>query len=319
MNIVLEIYIAIAILAILVFLYRRYYPRKTHMENSNVVITGGSSGVGLAVAQECLNRGASTVVLIARNKEGLEKAKQSLKYNEAQQKVLTYSADVSNWESLQTAFNGIKQSVQTIDYLFANAGFSKPGLFQDTNSNDFQQHVNIDYLGAAYASRLALPMMKKGSHITYSGSVCSIFTFTGYSAYGPAKYAVKALAETLRNELRSSQINIHMGILSTVDTPGLKRENEVKPEVCSAIEGTATVFQPSYIAKELLKGIDRNDYYITMEFLSWIMAELGFGICPTGNIFMQLLFAPFIPLIRFGALIYVDVLARKPLPKPKSD
>lgn len=319
MNIIIEIYIVIAILAILLFLFRRYYPRKTHMQNANVVITGGSSGVGLAVAQECLDRGAHTVTLIARNKEGLDKAIQSLNYNKSQQIVFGYSADVSNWESLQSAFNNIKKSVKTIDYLFANAGFSKPGLFQDTNGDDFQRQISVDYLGAAYTSRLALPMMKKGSHITYSGSVCSIFTFTGYSAYGPAKYAVKALAETLRNELKSSHINIHMGILSTVDTPGLKRENEVKPEVCSAIEGTAHVFQPPYIAKELLKGIDRNDYYITMEFLSWIMAELGFGICPTGNIFMQLLFAPFIPLIRFGALIYVDVLARNPLPKPKSD
>ena len=289
------------------------------MENANVVITGGSSGVGLAVAQECLNRGAHFVVLIARNEQRLEKAKESLNYDKSKQTVLTYSADVSDWKSLQSAFNNIKESVQNIDYLFANAGFSKPGLFQDTTCEDFQQQINIDYLGAAYASRLAFPMMRKGSHITYSGSICSIFTFAGYSAYGPAKYAIKALAETLRNELRSSQINIHMGILSTVDTPGLKRENEVKPEVCSAIEGTATVFQPSYIAQTLLKGIDRNDYYITMEFLSWIMAEIGFGICPTSNIFMQLIFAPFIPLIRLGALIYVDVLARNPLPKPKSD
>ncbi|KAK8866941.1 3-dehydrosphinganine reductase [Tritrichomonas musculus] len=319
MNIILEIYIVIAILAILLFIFRHFYPGKTHMENANVVITGGSSGVGLAVAQECLDRGAHKVVLIARNREGLEKASQTLKYDKSNQEVITYSADVSNWESIKSAFDNIKESVKTINYLFANAGFSKPGLFQDTTDDDFKKHIGVDYLGAAYTSRLALPMMQKGSHMTYSGSVCSIFTFAGYSAYGSAKYAIRGLAETLRNELRSSHINVHMGILSTVDTPGLKRENEFKPDVCSAIEGTATVFPPSYIAKMLLKGIDRNDYYITMEFLSWIMAEIGFGICPTSNIFMQLIFAPFIPLIRFGALIYVDVLARNPLPKVKSD
>ncbi|OHT13116.1 oxidoreductase, short chain dehydrogenase/reductase family protein [Tritrichomonas foetus] len=319
MNLIIEIYIAIAILALLVFLYRQLPFRKTPMKGKNVVITGGSSGVGLAVAQECLNRGALNVVLIARGKEGLEKAKALLNIPSPKQMIYTIPADVSNWDSLKSAFETIKEKIHTIDYLFANAGFAKPGLLQDTSSDDFQKQIEVDFLGAAYSARLAFPLLAKNSHVTFSGSICSVFTFAGYASYGSAKYALKALAETLRNELKSSETFIHMGILSTVDTPGLKRENEVKPEVCAAIEGTANIFSPETIAKKLLQGIDRNDYYITMEFLSWIMLEIGFGIAPTSNIFMQLVFAPFIPLIRYGALFYVDFLARKPLPKPKID
>jgi hypothetical protein len=123
----------------------------------------------------------------------------------------------------------------------------------------------------------------------------------------------------MRNELKSVPIHIHLGLLSPVDTPGLKRENETKPAVCRDIEGTATLMSAEEVSAMLLKGIDRGDYCIVMELLTGVLLELNCGIIPSNNIFLSLLIAPFLPLIRWGALKYIDFLARRPRPHSKSD
>jgi NAD(P)-dependent dehydrogenase (short-subunit alcohol dehydrogenase family) len=219
------------------------------------------------------------------------------------------SLDVSDWASVQAGFDKVKEITPSLDYVFANAGFAKPGLLESMSEKDFSGQMGVNHFGAAFTAKFALPLLKKGSHITFSGSVCSILSFAGYSGYGPSKYAVRGLAETLRNELKPKGIKVHLAVISPVDTPGLKRENECKPKVCAAIEGTATLFSPRYIADRIMRGICLGDYVITMELLSWLMLELNCGIIPTSNIFTSLLLSPFLPLIRWAAMLYIDILA----------
>jgi short-subunit dehydrogenase len=220
---------------------------------------------------------------------------------------------------METAFAEIAQFCGTIDFLFVNAGFAKPGLLSEMTSSDLLGQLKVNYAGAVCTTRLAHDLMNRGGHITYSGSVCSVLSFAGYSGYGPSKYAVRGLAETLRNELKSAKLNVHIALLSPVDTPGLKRENETKPSVCRDIEGTATLMSPDEVAEMILRGIDRGDYCIVMELLSWLMVELNCGIIPCNNIFLSLLVAPFLPVIRWGAVKYIDFLARHPTAHAKSD
>jgi 3-dehydrosphinganine reductase len=315
MHIVITLAAAILVLAILLDISRRFFARRLNFSGKTVVITGGSSGVGLALAQESLSRGAATVFLIARTQSTLDSAVNSLQFSSAQ-RVLSISADVSDWSSVEAAVSEISKSCQSVDYLFANAGYADPRLFEELTADQFRNQMNVNFLGAAFVTRLLLPLLRRGSHVVFSASVCSVLSFAGYGAYGPAKYAVRGLAETLRNELKSFGIETHIGILSTVDTPGLKRENEVKPKVCSAIEGTATVFSAKEVAQKIIRGLDRGDYVIVMEPLAWIMVELNCGIIPSNNIFASLLVAPFLPIIRWVAVLYIDFLAKK---HPKSE
>jgi len=288
------------------------------MKDKHIVITGGSSGLGIAIAQECLNRGATCISLIARNSNSLNQAMGSLKIK-SHQKIQCYSADVSNYDSVQEVFNRIAEQKIPIDFLFANAGFAKPGLFTEMKRGDFTSHIDVNYLGAAYTAQFARPLMSKGSHIIFSGSVCSLMSFAGYGGYGPSKYALKALADTLRNELKSENINVHLLVISPMDSPGYKVECQTKPEVCAAIEGTATLFTPEQIAQKVMTGIAHGNFLITMEFISWLIAQMSYGVSPPDNLFAQLLIAPFVPIVRFGTILYIDFIARKPLPKPKSD
>lgn len=316
--VLLLIYSLLVLGALFVFLFRRLVQRKADIAGKHVVITGGSSGIGLAIAQQFLDRGAKRVSLVARSRAGLDKAVQSLKYSN-EQYVEGFTADVSDFESLQLAFEKIKEACPTIDFLFANAGFAKPGLLKESTDKDILQHINVNYLGAAYATKLAYPMLHAGSHVTYSGSFCSILSFAGYIGYSPAKYALRGLADTLRNEFKHDKINVHMLIMSSVDTPGFKVENEFKPKVCADIEGTAQTFTPEEIAIKVVHGIDQGDYLITTEPLAWVALQLTYGVAPCENFFAQMLIAPLLPIIRYLAVKYIDYLAANPKSKDEED
>lgn len=199
-----------------------------------------------------------------------------------------------------------------IDYLFANAGYAKPGEFDQIPPKEFKNLMDVNGLGAINAVKIFKPLMNKGAHITFSGSICSVINFTGYSAYGPSKYALKGFADAIRNEFKPQGINVHMGIISSMDSPGFAVENLTKPTACAAIEGTATLFKPEEISGYLYRGINNNDYYIYMEVLTFFILQVSYSICPSTNLFADLLVAPFVPLIRFGAKVYLDYLAKIP-------
>jgi short-subunit dehydrogenase len=280
------------------------------MKNKVVLITGGSSGLGLALAQECLSLGASHIHLIARNRQNLINASLSLIKSNFQQ-IHIYSVDIANYHDLEEISNEIKIITPKIDYLFANAGYAKPGLLNDLSHEDFINQVRTNYLGDAYAVKIFLPLLTCGSHLIFSGSVCSVMGFVGYSAYSPSKFALKGLSDSLRNELFKDLIYVHICLISTMDTPGLVKENETKPKSCKEIEGTASIFLTKDVSHQILQKISNGEYIITFEVLTWFIAEFGMGICPSNNIFLQILIAPFIPIIRFGVLKFIDFISKR--------
>ena len=313
MPLIFWIYFWIAIAAVAVLLYRKYIPKKLNVKGKNFVITGASSGLGLAIAQLALDGGAAKVTLIARGEKGLQDAAASLKHTDDQE-IQLLTADVTNEDSVKGAF----EQIDKIDFLFPNAGFALPAMFEDTTVDSMKRHINVNYLGAATTTKYAAPKMNPGSHVSYSGSVCSLISFSGYAAYSPSKYALRGLADTLRNELKSQGISAHIAFCSSMDTPGFKKENEVKPASCAAIEGTAHTFTPRMIAEKIFRGIALGDYIIVMEPLVWFISAMGCGITQQNNIFLELLVAPFLPVIRFGSKVYIDLLGRKKT-KAKTD
>lgn len=304
-------YVIVALLFVIVYEYRHLTKKMPNMIGKHVVITGGSSGLGIALAKDSFSNGASDVTLIARKMEQLEAAAAKIPHKEGQ-KIHLISADVTNIESLTKAFDQIKELGLKIDYLFANAGYARPGEFQDLPIQEFKNQVEVNGVGAMLATRLAYPLFNEGAHVTFSGSICSVLTFSGYAAYGPSKYALKGFADTIRNEFTGKKIHVHMGILSSMDSPGYLVENRSKPTACTAIEGTAHLFQPEDISKYVFYGINRNDYFIYTEILTFFIINCSYGLNPSNNIFADLLIAPFIPIIRFFTVIYIDTLAKLP-------
>ena len=152
------------------------------------IVTGGSSGIGLAVAEECVKKGFDQVVIIARSKDKLQTAKQNLEAKVPQNsscKILALSVDVSSLKRLEEAAKEIfaKQAANKSDgdddtsstYLFCCAGQATPYRFLDLTEEVILQNTKTNQLGAMYTVRAMLPHMKAGTIMLCSSVSCDLW------------------------------------------------------------------------------------------------------------------------------------------------
>lgn len=120
--------------------------------DKHCLITGGSSGLGLAIAESVLERGAKSVTLMARDKIKLNEAKMSLVTMFPESEINIVSVDVTNSTSVIAVFKQCQDEfgIPAFDVIFACAGASKPGFFLQTPSEDFESSMKLNYLGTVY-------------------------------------------------------------------------------------------------------------------------------------------------------------------------
>ena len=243
-----------ALVAYLVVRRGQVVRQKAMWRGSRVVITGGSAGLGLAMAEELVSLGAS-VTILARNQQRLDEAEAVLSQLLSNQErkdgqfVLALSTDVTDVASLQSARDSIvqKQQGKPIDFLICCAGVAKPGLFTDTSLDTFEQQMQVNYLGTVKAIKTFLPDLiscpNPSKRVVLVASAMSLCGFVGYSQYAATKYALRGLAECLRNEFLLYDIGVSIFYASSMDSPGYAIEELTKPSLTRQIEGTATLFQ----------------------------------------------------------------------------
>lgn len=106
----------------------------------------------------------------------------------------------------------------------------------------------------------------------------------GYSQYAPTKFALRGLAESLRQELRPHSINTHIYYVATIDSPGNKVENETKPEITKIIEdGDMSNHSPAARAESLLEGMEAEQFAITSDLLTDLFRCASLGAAPGNN------------------------------------
>ena len=155
-----------------------FYNKKTRFLNKNVIITGGSSGIGLSIALEFAKLGAN-LFLLARHKERLKKTqKYILDKFENKIKVIIISVDISKEEKVSETIKNIGDNYNGIHTLINNAGIMGVGKFQDNTIKELKNIMNINYFGAVYATKAAFPYLKDSikGHI---GFVSSVAGYTG--------------------------------------------------------------------------------------------------------------------------------------------
>ena len=202
----------------------------------NVIITGGSSGIGLAIAHECCTLPhVQTITLIARNEAKLNDAKKELLEGIKNPSVATIqvlSADVTNHEELLQAVDAIPMQEST--YLFCCAGMAHPGYFHELSPTVFQQQVQLNYLGTVFTVKALLPHMSAGC-ITMTSSGAGQVGVFGYSAYAPTKFALRGFAECLFMELLPTDISVQLAFPNDTNTPGYAQEEARKPIECQLV------------------------------------------------------------------------------------
>jgi 3-dehydrosphinganine reductase len=249
-------------------------PNPNRFQNQNVVITGGSSGIGLAVAQEFAKLGAN-LSLIARNENKLLEAKQKIQSQLASTQIDIYAADVANQ-------NEVAQIIQTIGdkngifALICNAGTGACGRFEDIALQTLQDVMNINYWGSVYALQAAMPYLKKskGGHIGFVSSVGGYLGAIGYSSYAPSKFAVTGLAECIRMEANDYGVGTTIVFPPDTDTPLWHWEQAHTLPECKAFSKNAKLMKPEAVAKKFVKGIIKNKFEVICNFESTLMRWL---------------------------------------------
>jgi len=229
------------------------------------LITGGSSGIGLALARHLVQDGTS-VCLLARDKKKLRAAKKELadQWSQKDQSVDILSCDITDYPALSKTLNAWTKRRGSPDLLINSAGVTYPGYFQDLDLGIFRQMMDGNFFGTLHTIKCLLPtMIERGSgtvvNISSQAGFVGVF---GYSAYGASKYAVRGLSDVLRAEMKPLGIQVSVVFPPDTQTPQLDFEAPLKPPETKAIAGSAKVLSADQVAQSILKGVRKGKYVI---------------------------------------------------------
>ena len=232
----------------------------------HALITGGSSGIGRAIATKLATDGYS-LSLIARREALLEEAASDLRRMSVHpgQQIFTRVADVSDAAAAQAAVDEATARLGVPDLVITSAGMAHPGYFEDISLRTHEQSMAVNYFGTLYVVNAVLPAMRarRSGRIVMIASGASLLGIFGYASYCPSKFALKGLAETLRAELRAEGVGISIAYPPDTETPMLVEENKIKPEETKLITGLVKPWRADDVAECVLDGIDRGRFAIT--------------------------------------------------------
>jgi len=226
-------------------------------EGKVAVITGGSSGIGLAIARELLRRGLS-VALLARRKSLLKEAKASLGGGD---QVVEVSADVTKFDTLTRARKQVEGRFGRIDLLVNCAGTVKPSLLSEITKEDMVSQVDVNLLGLMKVTQLFLDLIERDGAIINISSVFGLFGLAGYTSYAASKFGIVGFSDSLRRELFERHISVHVAFPPDTDTPQYRNECEHMPEWMKG-SSRSKPLAPEVVAERVLRGASRGRYLI---------------------------------------------------------
>jgi len=185
------------------------------LEGKIALITGGTSGIGLATAKRFVNEGADVFVTGRRGQE-LEAA-----VKEIGKGVTGVQGDVSKRAGLDRLFAQIESEKGRLDVLFANAGVAKYGRLGEISEELFDSIFDINVKGVLFTVQKALPLMPDGASIILNASVVGSKGLSSNSVYSATKAAIRSFARTWTTDLKERRIRVNAISPGTIDTPGL--------------------------------------------------------------------------------------------------
>ncbi|HEX5591719.1 MAG TPA: SDR family NAD(P)-dependent oxidoreductase [Solirubrobacterales bacterium] len=189
------------------------------LPGQRVLVTGGSSGIGLAVAEGLVREGAE-VAILARNELGLAAAKRKLAEQGAE--AVTVVADVTDREALSAAVEKAVKELGGLDVLVTSAASLSFGRFTETDPEDFEQTLDTVLRGAVDTVREALPHLERSrGAVVCVGSIAALMPLPGMAAYTASKHGLVGFLDTIRVELEEGGSSVTISVVhpGAVDTP----------------------------------------------------------------------------------------------------
>lgn len=245
-----------------------------YYENKNIVVTGGSSGLGRALCTEMAARGAKKFVIADLDEERAEETLAIIRQRGGEG--IFVKTDTSKLEEVEALGEKALAYLGSIDMAFNNAGVASGGDFLDTPEEDWQWLMGINFTGVMYGCRVFGKIMAEqanGGHVVNTASLAAFGCLPGMSLYNTSKAAVVMLSESLRAEWSGMGIRVSAICPSFFKTNLAERTRTTSPELDALTKRLLTNNKVSaeLIAQRALNQIAKNKLYVLPTFDAKLM------------------------------------------------
>ncbi|BCF95064.1 SDR family NAD(P)-dependent oxidoreductase [Paraburkholderia largidicola] len=196
----------------------------TRLQHKVAVVTGGTSGIGLATVQRFVAEGAF-VYIFARRKDELDKTAALLGPN-----VATVAGDVRNIEDLDRLYAAVAADGRKLDIVVANVGAVDSVKLADVTIDSFNHNFEVNARGVLFTVQKSLPLLNHGASIILTGTIAALRGFPGRSAYAASKTALRSYARTWTMELKERGVRVNTITPGPCDTPLIDAQVSSKEE-----------------------------------------------------------------------------------------
>lgn len=253
---------------------------KSIFQEKWALVTGGSEGIGFAIAQELLDSGAN-VAILSRSTQKQEKACGILSVHvKPGKQLIAIPCDLTDYERVKTVLEDFCAAHACPDFVFQCAGYARPGFIETLEIDHFHGMMDINYFGIVNVTKVLLPAMmaRKSGYFVNTASMAAYIGLFGFTAYCASKYAVLGFSKALASELEPYNIQVSVLCPPATRTPGFEEENRQKPAEVLATEEKVQVVDPSFVAAATLKAMRRRKFKIIPTFdgrLAWWIGRLS--------------------------------------------
>jgi NAD(P)-dependent dehydrogenase (short-subunit alcohol dehydrogenase family) len=185
------------------------------LEGKTAIVTGGTTGIGLATARRLAAEGAH-VFVTGRRKAELDAAVEKIGAG-----AVGVQGDVSDLADLDRLYAAVRQHGRGVDVLFANAGGGSFASLEQVTEEHFDQTFDINVRGLVFTVQKALPLLNDGASVILTSSTAATSGAETFGVYAASKAAVRSFARTWANELKGRAIRVNAVTPGSIDTPGI--------------------------------------------------------------------------------------------------
>jgi NAD(P)-dependent dehydrogenase (short-subunit alcohol dehydrogenase family) len=254
------------------------------LEDQVIVITGGTSGIGLATARRAAQRGAR-VVLCSRNEPELRETVAAIEQSGGTARSLV--ADVANQDDVERLAATAIEEFGALDTWVNNAGVSFYGRLTEVAIEDMRRLFEVNFWGTVYGARAAVPQLRaSGGALINLGSIVSDRAIPLQGAYSASKHAVKGFTDALRMELEEEGAPISVTLIkpSAIDTPYFEH---AKNYMAVEPKPPAPVYAPEVVANAILRAAEHPVRDITIGGGGRFLTALGTAMPRLTDFYME--------------------------------
>lgn len=234
-------------------------------------IVGGSSGIGLELAKRYLQAGDQVCIFAhAEVDEAVQQLKKSVKNaKQAEQNIQGYTVDVCNIAQIESQFADAEKSMSAPMTVINCAGIVYAVPFEEQTSDQFERQININLIGSRNVASVALPYLKQargqGKHnpkLVLVASMAGVLGCYGYAGYCASKFGTIGLADVLRLELKSQNIDVAVVCPPEIETPMVFEERKIGSKITTQLKQMGGSLKVEPACKEIMAGIQSDAFFI---------------------------------------------------------